>query len=357
MLHIITGPPAAGKTSFIAEHSQPGDIRIDLDHIANLLAGVDPDNHDHAPHVWAVAKAARTAAIDAALKHAAEHDVWVIDSKPTPANLTRYREHGAQIHTIDPGKTTVMSRIKNQRPARMIQVAAAWYSAPRPGVLLVKSFAYGGRRKPRGLVIDARPLPNPHRDPALRMLNGQSSRVIEWMEKQAAVTAFIDTALQCIEREQPTEVWVGCSAGKHRSVYVADQIAHHLGGVAEHTALGRAKTTTERGYGWEHQQQRAKLLRKHVDGAPCWWCGLPMHKDKALNWDAEALAADHLEKGGAKTGTKAQRLLHGRCNKQRQDGARDDARPVATGRHPSEALSGPSQAAEAGFSLTGLVID
>ncbi len=39
MLRIINGPPAAGKTTFVREHAQHGDIIIDLDHIANALAG------------------------------------------------------------------------------------------------------------------------------------------------------------------------------------------------------------------------------------------------------------------------------------------------------------------------------
>lgn len=129
-LHIITGPPASGKTTFIQQHAKPGDIRIDLDHLANLLAGQPEGNHEHAGHALAVARAARTAAIDTALKQVDEHTVWIIDSKPTEKNLARYREHGAEIHTIDPGKDVVMKRAKRERPTSSLHAAAQWYNTP-----------------------------------------------------------------------------------------------------------------------------------------------------------------------------------------------------------------------------------
>nr|WP_277834759.1 hypothetical protein [Rhodococcus sp. D2-41] len=92
------------------------------------------------------------------------------------------------------------------------------------------------------------------------------------------------------------------------------------------------RTTTEKGLGWSHQKQRDRLLTRHVDGAPCWWCNQPMHRDPARNWDNEALAADH-SVARAHGGTKADRLLHGRCNKKRGDGSRDTQRPALTGQH------------------------
>lgn len=85
----------------------------------------------------------------------------------------------------------------------------------------------------------------------------------------------------------------------------------------------KAKTTTQRGLGWAHQKQREHLLRVHVDGSPCWWCGEPMYK-------AQSLAADHSH-ARAHGGTKADRLLHELCNKSRGDGSRDDKRPALTG--------------------------
>lgn len=106
--------------------------------------------------------------------------------------------------------------------------------------------------------------------------------------------------------------------------------------------MAAAKTTTQRGLGWQHQKQRERLLRQHVDGTPCWWCGLPMWRDKDRNWDGKVLAADHtLSRAFASVqgvSSKADRLLHSICNKRRGDGSRDDQRPALTG-DPLQALT------------------
>lgn len=126
-LHVVTGPPAAGKSTFVREHAQPGDIRIDFDELANTLAGVPAGNHEHGPATVAVARAARTAAIAAARKHSGDVDVWLIHSTPSPTTLDQYRQDGAEIHQVDPGRDVVMKRIKTMRPSHMHAVAARWY--------------------------------------------------------------------------------------------------------------------------------------------------------------------------------------------------------------------------------------
>lgn len=72
------------------------------------------------------------------------------------------------------------------------------------------------------------------------------------------------------------------------------------------------KTTTQRGYGYNHQTRRDQLLYNHVDGTPCDICGQPMYRDKERNPDHATLEADHRE--GDKTQL-AYRLLHRRCNR------------------------------------------
>lgn len=128
-LHVVTGPPAAGKSTFVREHAQPGDIRIDFDVLANTLAGLPPGNHEHTPTIKAITKAARAAAIDTAIKHAGTVDVWVIHSTPSGDTLDNYRRAGAEIHVVDPGRDLVMNRIKKTRPSHMHAVAARWYEA------------------------------------------------------------------------------------------------------------------------------------------------------------------------------------------------------------------------------------
>ncbi|ANN98193.1 hypothetical protein [Mycobacteroides abscessus] len=97
----------------------------------------------------------------------------------------------------------------------------------------------------------------------------------------------------------------------------------------------RKANTTDRGLGWRHQQAVALLLRRLIEGTLCWWCGLPMFRDKACNWDGKQLAGDH-SVPRVHGGHLADRLLHGTCNSQRQDGRWDHIRPVVQGIHPSQ---------------------
>lgn len=124
---VVTGPPAAGKTTHVRQYAQPGDVIIDYDLIANALSGQDEDNHDHPAHIQAVTKAARQAALEAAVNTSAR--IWLIHAMPSEKQQVNYSARGAEIITIDPGKTTVMKRIKAERPARMAKAAGQWYDS------------------------------------------------------------------------------------------------------------------------------------------------------------------------------------------------------------------------------------
>lgn len=116
---------------------------------------MEPANHTHTDAVKAVTRAARNAGIDAALKWADTVDVWLIHSTPTPTMLNKYREQGAHIITVDPGKQTVMSRVKRQRPPHMLAVAGKWYdtqskpSKPQPKRDSTTARGYGHKHQKR----------------------------------------------------------------------------------------------------------------------------------------------------------------------------------------------------------------
>lgn len=343
MLHVITGPPVSGKTTYLQQHAQPGDIRIDLDAIANHLSGLPESGHSYPGHALAIARSARAAAIDTALKHSYKHDVWIIDSKPTPRNQARYKEHGAKIINLDPGQDVVTRRAKQHRTPHTIKAIHAWY-APTPTVKIITA---AHKNKPHGdLLIETSHLPNPHQEPSLRPRTGRSDRVQNWLLRQPGVTEFLQAQLDHIQQHQPSTIVITCVAGRHRSVAIAERLAHHLnhnGTDVElvHTVIDKPKapklTMEQRGYGLTHQRQREIMKRRHKDGTPCWWCGLPMHLDQQRNWDKWPLHADHGEAPG-RDGGKASRFLHGKCNSQRRDGEHDGIRPALTGKHPSEPL-------------------
>jgi UPF0042 nucleotide-binding protein len=84
------------------------------------------------------------------------------------------------------------------------------------------------------LVFDVRCLPNPHYDPALRPLTGKNQAVADWLKSFAEVEAMVEDIEGFIRKWLPryTEdtrsyltVAIGCTGGKHRSVYVVEALA------------------------------------------------------------------------------------------------------------------------------------
>jgi UPF0042 nucleotide-binding protein len=101
--------------------------------------------------------------------------------------------------------------------------------------LVLESFAFK-RGVPRDvdLVFDARCLPNPHWQPGLRSATGLERPVREYLEGQARVGEFLDDIDRFVRRWLPAwaeeqrshlTVAIGCTGGRHRSVYLVDELA------------------------------------------------------------------------------------------------------------------------------------
>jgi UPF0042 nucleotide-binding protein len=87
------------------------------------------------------------------------------------------------------------------------------------------------------LVFDVRCLPNPHYDPELRPLTGKDDKVIAFLQSDAGaqkmltdIGAFVDTWLPCFVRDNRSylTVAIGCTGGRHRSVYFVDALARRF---------------------------------------------------------------------------------------------------------------------------------
>ncbi|MGH8299505.1 MAG: RNase adapter RapZ [Steroidobacteraceae bacterium] len=102
-------------------------------------------------------------------------------------------------------------------------------------------------------VFDARSLPNPYWEPALRGLTGRDPEVIRFLEGQTNVAALVTDIAQFIRARIPEyvasnrsylTVAVGCTGGQHRSVYIVDRLVAQFAGesatvTARHTGLNR----------------------------------------------------------------------------------------------------------------------
>jgi RNase adapter protein RapZ len=104
--------------------------------------------------------------------------------------------------------------------------------------LLFQSFGYKhGIPLDSDLVFDVRCLPNPHYDPELRPLTGRDTAVIEFLENAAGTRTMFGDIRDFVERWLPgfiadnrsyLTVAIGCTGGQHRSVYLAEKLAHHF---------------------------------------------------------------------------------------------------------------------------------
>ena len=101
--------------------------------------------------------------------------------------------------------------------------------------LLFESFSYKrGVPLDADWVLDARMIANPHYDPKLRPFTGRDEVVIDYLERDALaqqwlqdVRALLGRWLPEIVRENRSHVTVaiGCTGGRHRSVYLAEKLA------------------------------------------------------------------------------------------------------------------------------------
>jgi len=113
--------------------------------------------------------------------------------------------------------------------------------------ILVQSFGFKYGLPPAvDFVFDVRCLPNPHWVPELRPLTGQDSAVTDHLAAQPAthamrddIHAFLARWLPNFAREDRSYVTIaiGCTGGKHRSVYLTEQIAKLLRADYDHVLV------------------------------------------------------------------------------------------------------------------------
>lgn len=116
------------------------------------------------------------------------------------------------------------------------------FEAPGPSGLAVQVVSFSFREglpREADLVFDVRFLANPHYVPALRPLTGLDAEVGEHVRKDPGTAVlmglleqFTEFALPRYEQEGKSYLTlaVGCTGGRHRSVYIAEQITTMLHG-------------------------------------------------------------------------------------------------------------------------------
>ncbi|MCR6629057.1 MAG: RNase adapter RapZ [Magnetospirillum sp.] len=152
----------------------------------------------------------------------------------------------------------------NLQPGEFKRVLAGHFGleADRGLMVFVTSFAYrNGLPREADLVFDARFLSNPHYVPELKPLTGRDKGVAEYVAADSAFPAFFHSTTALLapllprfsaEGKSYLTIAVGCTGGRHRSVFVAEQLAAWLKeqGVRVEPASPRARGGGTLTRGW-----------------------------------------------------------------------------------------------------------
>ena len=118
-------------------------------------------------------------------------------------------------------------------PILTIESTSFSYKAPLPSHL----FSTEGERHGGGFVFDCRSLPNPGREERFKVKTGLDSDVCAYLEAAPEVAMFrqhsfslVESAIRNFLERNFTfmNVSFGCTGGQHRSVFLSQQLFHHL---------------------------------------------------------------------------------------------------------------------------------
>jgi UPF0042 nucleotide-binding protein len=113
--------------------------------------------------------------------------------------------------------------------------------------IFVTSFSYSrGLPRSADLVFDVRFLRNPHYDPDLKPLTGQDPTVGKFISADQGLKPFFDALTRLLEPLLPRfveegknylTIAIGCTGGRHRSVFVAEKLYQWLNGRGQRLQL------------------------------------------------------------------------------------------------------------------------
>jgi UPF0042 nucleotide-binding protein len=128
------------------------------------------------------------------------------------------------------------------------------------------SFAYGkGLPKEADLVFDARFLRNPHYDPILRPRTGLDQEVGAYIREDEDYAAYLSQVIGMVDLVLPrfvhegkkyATIAIGCTGGRHRSVYMVECLAEHLS-----SKLTATRAAGESGLDWRQTVIHRELSR------------------------------------------------------------------------------------------------
>lgn len=131
-LHMVVGPPAGGKSTYVENNAPAGTPRFDFDKVAALVGGVESFDSTPGPvaeFVLAMRRGLLGWLLDP--ETVQENDVWVVNPNPSENTISKWVQAGGVFHVIDPGESEALARATRQgRDEATMAAIRAWYAAP-----------------------------------------------------------------------------------------------------------------------------------------------------------------------------------------------------------------------------------
>lgn len=121
---LVVGPPAGGKSTYVDEHRQPGDMVIDFDRMAEALGS--GTTHDHGEGMVAATGVARNALLGRLRRGdmGGVARVWLVSANPKAEQMFPHHD----VVVCDPGQQEAEGRALASRPAGFVQLVRQWYA-------------------------------------------------------------------------------------------------------------------------------------------------------------------------------------------------------------------------------------
>ena len=139
-------------------------------------------------------------------------------------------------------------------------------------VVSLISFAYKfGLPREADLVFDARFLRNPHYDPILRPRTGLDAEVGAYIAADPDFATFFGKMADLIDMLLPrfvqegkkyAAITIGCTGGRHRSVFLVEELAAHLA-----DRIARGQGSGDQRQGWRLHVTHRELTREGLEAA------------------------------------------------------------------------------------------
>ncbi len=127
---VVWGPPASGKSTFVAERRSENSLTFDFDRIMQALSGLPP--HHKNPSLVSLVLQIRGMAIQSLFTYFGVDDVWIIATRVKEDLKEALEGLDVQYHLMDTDKETCLDRVASD-PDRadvaeeMISVIEEWF--------------------------------------------------------------------------------------------------------------------------------------------------------------------------------------------------------------------------------------